>query len=75
MVFRNMGFEKIVILLLFTLIAGVVAKEISFNNEVRRFSARQVFDYKQPILFKSDFGEQGFNKWKLSEDDRYGLPK
>lgn len=75
--FRDMGFGKIVILLLFTLISGAVAKEVSFNNEAseRRFSARQVFDYKQPILFESDFGGQGFNKWKLSEDDRYGLAK
>ena len=72
-----MRFGKIVILLLFTLISGVVAKEVSLNEEAseRRFSARQVFDYKQPILFESDFGGQGFNKWKLSEDDRYGLAK
>ena len=66
-----------VILLLFTLIYGVVAKEVSINNQEseRRFSARQVFDYKQSILFESDFGGQGFNKWKLSEDARYGLAK
>ena len=70
-----MRFGEIVILLLFSLISGVLAKEVSLNEEAseRRFSARQVFDYKQPILFESDFVGQGFNKWKLSEDDRYGL--
>ena len=71
----DMRLGKIVILLLFTLISGVLSKEVSLNEEAseRRFSARQVFDYNQPILFESDFGGQGFNKWKLSEDDRYGL--
>ena len=71
----DMRLGKIVILLLLTLISGVLSKEVSLNEEAseRRFSARRVFDYNQPILFESDFGGQGFNKWKLSEDDRYGL--
>ena len=53
------------------------SKPVSFSSEKkeRRFSAGQVFDYKQPILFESDFGEQGLDKWNLSEDDRYRLAR
>ena len=53
------------------------SKPVSFSSEKkeRRFSAGQVFDYKQPILFESDFGGQGLDKWNLSEDDRYRLAR
>lgn len=54
------------------LIAGFVH---STEKQERRFSAGQVFNYKQPILFESDFGGQGLDKWNLSEDDRYRLAR
>ena len=45
------------------------------EKQERHFSAGQVFDYKQPILFESDFGGQGLDKWNLSVDGRYRLAK
>lgn len=41
----------------------------------RHFSAGQVFNYKDPILFESDFGGHGLDKLNLSEDNRYRLAK
>jgi hypothetical protein len=60
------------------LVAGaLVAKPdlVGADKQERHFSAGQVFDYKQPILFESDFGGQGLDKWNLSEDGRYRLAK
>jgi hypothetical protein len=48
---------------------------VDAKKQVRHFSAGQVFNYKQPILFESDFGRQGLDKWNLSEDGRYRLAK
>ena len=45
------------------------------EKQERHFSAGQVFDYKQPILFESDFGGQGLDKWNLTVDGRYRLDK
>ncbi len=55
----------------------VKSKHTSFSSkkQERRFSAGQVFDYNQPIIFESDFDGQGLDKWNLSEDDRYRLAK
>lgn len=48
----------------------------SFGEEAQRhFTARQVFDYRNPILFRSDFATTGFDKLNLSEDGRYRLQK
>ena len=57
--------------------SGLVAKPdpVAADKQERHFSAGQVFDYKQPILFESDFDGQGLDKWNLSEDGRYRLAK
>ena len=57
--------------------SSLVAKPdpVGAEKQERHFSAGQVFNYKQPILFESDFGGQGLDKWNLSEDDRYRLAK
>ena len=57
--------------------SALVAKPdpVDAEKQERHFSAGQVFNYKQPILFESDFGGQGLDKWNLSEDDRYRLAK
>jgi hypothetical protein len=48
---------------------------VGAEKQERHFSAGQVFNYKQPILFESDFGGQGLDKLNLSEDGRYRLAK
>ncbi|MGY8770167.1 MAG: polysaccharide lyase [Pirellulales bacterium] len=44
-------------------------------DEERHFSAKQVFNYQQPILFESKFETSGFDLFNLSEDGRYRLVK
>jgi len=41
----------------------------------RQFSAQEVFDYRQPLIFQDAFQAAQFGKWNFSEDDRYRLPK
>ncbi len=43
-------------------------------EKTRHYSARQVFSYAQPLLFKADFGSaSSLDSWELSEDDRYRI--
>lgn len=37
------------------------------------FSARQIFDYQQPVMFQDDFQSGLFGKWGLSENANYGI--
>lgn len=71
-----MPFGTLSIFLLLGCLPGLFAT-MAFGAEKRErhFSAGQVFNYKEPILFESDFRTQGLDKWNLSEDDRYRLPK
>lgn len=41
----------------------------------RHFTARQAFDYRGSILFRSDFETSEFDRLNLSEDNRYRLQK
>lgn len=40
---------------------------------VRHFSAREVFDYRQAVVFRDDFGAGTFGKWRFSENDNYKI--
>ena len=44
------------------------------SRTTRSFKASEVFDSSQRILFQTDFQSGAFDKLKISEDDRYGLP-
>ncbi len=57
------------------LLANGIASTGFGEEGTRHFSARQVFDYESPILFESNFAKSGFDKWNISEDGRYRLPK
>ncbi len=45
------------------------------GHEERHFTAKEVFDYRQPVIFRDDFKSGQFGKWNFSEDDRYGIPQ
>jgi hypothetical protein len=63
--------QLLVVLLLASLpIPGVAAKDPE-----RHLTAKDVFDYRQPVIFQDDFQSGQFGKWNFSEDDRYRLAK
>ena len=41
--------------------------------KVRQVSANEVFDYRQPIIFKDDFQSGQFGKWRFSENANYDI--
>jgi hypothetical protein len=41
--------------------------------KVRHFSAKEVFDYRQPVIFHDDFRSGQFGKWRFSENDNYEI--
>jgi hypothetical protein len=43
------------------------------GREERHFTAKEVFDYRQAVIFHDDFQSGQFGKWNFSEDDRYGI--
>ncbi|MHC5055908.1 MAG: hypothetical protein ACYTKD_14460, partial [Planctomycetota bacterium] len=47
----------------------------SEGRKERRFRARDVFDYRNAVIFQDDFRSGRFGKWRFSEDDRYNLPE
>jgi hypothetical protein len=40
-----------------------------------RLSAKQIFDYKQPVIFQDNFQSGQFGKWGFSENANYGILK
>lgn len=40
---------------------------------VRHFSAADVFDYRQPVIFRDGFQSEQFGKWRFSENDNYEI--
>ena len=47
--------------------------EPSKKAEFRHFSAKEVFDYRQPVIFHDDFRSEQFGKWRFSENDNYEI--
>jgi hypothetical protein len=41
--------------------------------KLRHFSAKEVFDYRQPLIFQDDFRSGQFGKWRFSENDNYEI--
>jgi len=41
--------------------------------KVPHFSAKEVFDYRQPVIFQDDFQSGRFGKWRFSENDNYEI--
>lgn len=41
--------------------------------KVRHFSAKEVFDYQQTIIFQDNFQSGQFGKWRFSENDNYEI--
>lgn len=41
--------------------------------KVRHFSAKDVFDDRQPVIFQDDFQSGRFGKWRFSENDHYEI--
>jgi hypothetical protein len=56
-------------------VAADGAKSIkATGREERHFTAKEVFDYRQAVIFHDDFRSLQFGKWNFSEDDRYRIP-
>ena len=71
---RTMPINRRYSILLIFMICAV--SRISADDKLKRhFTARQAFDYQGPILFNSNFTDQGLDKFNLSEDGRYGIQK
>ena len=51
----------------------VVKPAANAEVKVRHFSAKEVFDYRQPVIFRDDFGSGQFGKWRFSENDNYEI--
>ena len=66
---------SVAVLLLGCLLSNVGTETFAADKQERHFSAGQVFNYQEPILFESDFRTRGLDKWNLSEDGRYRLPQ
>jgi hypothetical protein len=45
------------------------------EEKARRLRAKDVFDFRQSIIFQDDFQSGQFVKWGFSEDAQYGLPQ
>jgi hypothetical protein len=45
------------------------------KSEVKasHFSAKEVFDYRQAVIFQDDFQSRQFGKWNFSENDNYEI--
>jgi hypothetical protein len=41
----------------------------------RRFIASETFDFQRRVIFRDDFQSGLFDRWSLSEDDRYGIAR
>ena len=41
--------------------------------KVPRLAAKEVFDYRQPVIFQDDFPSVQFGKWRFSENDNYEI--
>lgn len=61
-------------LVLLAFVSAVKMTVIAGEEEVR-LTARDVFNYQQPVLFEEDFRSHQFSRWSLSEDDRYNIKK
>jgi hypothetical protein len=54
--------------------AGAEPKsDVDAKAKVRHFSAKEVFDYRHPIIFQDDFRSGQFGKWRFSENDNYEI--
>ena len=47
--------------------------DLAAKVKVRHFSAKEVFDYRQPVIFQDDFQSGQFGKWRFSENDNYEI--
>lgn len=45
----------------------------SEKTKIRHFSAKEVFNYRQPVIFQDDFQCGQFGKWRFSENDNYEI--
>jgi hypothetical protein len=45
------------------------------GEKERHFTAKQVFDYQQAVIFRDDFQSGLFDKWNFSENDQYRISK
>ncbi len=52
-----------------------VEKMTAATGDEVHLTAKDVFNYQQPILFEEDFQSNRFTKWSLSEDDHYNISK
>ncbi len=43
------------------------------SNNLKRLRAKDVYSSQGPVIFQDDFASGSFERWKLSQDDRYGL--
>ncbi|MGA2496292.1 MAG: polysaccharide lyase [Tepidisphaeraceae bacterium] len=55
--------------------AGEPKSDAKAEAKVHHFSAKEVFDYRQPIIFQDDFKSEQFGKWRFSENDNYEIPR
>lgn len=61
--------------LLLASLAALPTSAVAAEVPVRPFRAKDVFDYRQAVIFQDAFQSGNFGKWNFSEDDRYGIPK
>lgn len=52
---------------------GAEIAGVSTGEKERHFTAREVFDYGQNLIFQDDFGSERFEKWNFSENDNYRI--
>ncbi len=43
--------------------------------KVPHLTAKEVFDYRQPVIFQDDFNSRQFGNWRFSENDNYEIPR
>ena len=55
--------------------ADASAPNAPVEGKVRHFSAKEVFDYRQPVIFRDDFQSGQFGKWRFSENDNYEIAR
>lgn len=53
--------------------ATAPAAAIAGKKSKRR--AQEIFDYRQRTIFAEDFSARNLDRWKLSQDDQYGIPE
>ena len=61
------------IVLLLSPLTALRAADAKAEVKVPHFSAKQVFDYRQPVIFQDDFQSGQFGKWRFSENDNYQI--